>query len=367
MTPASPLALYRGKVAAGVLRADAAQLEALQRLEAIHCRLARTAGASRIARWAGRWRAAPATGLYLWGGVGRGKTFLMDLFHECLPFEGKLRLHFHRFMLRVHGDLARLRGAANPLQKVADGMAAQARVLCFDEFFVSDIGDAMILGELIGALFDRGITLVATSNVAPSRLYESGLQRRRFLPAIERIERHMEVLRFGDGEDYRLRTLADASTYHWPASRETEARLAECFHALVPDVGREGEAAGDAIEINGREIRARRRAGGVAWFDFSELCVGPRSQNDYVELARELHAVVVSGVPAFDAAQDDAARRFVSLIDEFYDRNVKLVLSGAAPVGRLYSGRRLRAEFERTCSRLQEMQSTAWLARPHRP
>lgn len=367
MTPASPLALYRSKVAAGVLRGDEAQLEALRRLDAIHRRLAYTASAGRFGRLAGRWRAAPATGLYLWGGVGRGKTCVMDLFHDCLPFEAKLRLHFHRFMLRVHRDLARLRGAANPLQKVADEMAAQARALCFDEFFVADIGDAMVLGELLGALFDRGVTLVATSNVAPSRLYENGLQRRRFLPAIERIERHMEVLRFGDGEDYRLRALTDASTYHWPASPETEARLADCFQALVPGAGAQGEAGEQAIEICGRPIRVRRRAAGVAWFDFSDLCTGPRSQNDYVELAREYHAVVVSGVPTFDAAQDDAARRFVSLIDEFYDRNVKLVLSGAAPVDGLYAGQRLRLEFERTCSRLREMQSRAWLARPHKP
>ena len=363
---ASPLARYRSKVAAGVWRNDDAQLEALCRLDAIYERLAREAGAGPLARLAGRWRRAPAKGLYMWGGVGRGKTCLMDLFHESLPFETKLRLHFHRFMLRAHRDLARFGGAANPLDKVADGLAAQARVLCFDEFFVSDIGDAMILGELLGALFERGVTLVATSNVAPARLYENGLQRRRFLPAIERIERHAQVLQLADGQDYRLRRLADAKIFHWPISPTSERRLEECFAALAPDAAAAPEI-GAAIEVNGRLIRSRRRAAGVVWFDFAELCSGPRSQSDYVELSKEFHAVVVSGVPAFDADQEDAARRFVSLIDEFYDRSVMLALSSAAPVERLYRGVLLRAEFERTRSRLQEMQSTEYLGRPHKP
>lgn len=375
---------HRRNVLKRGFRDDPAQQEALLRLAAIHSRLA---GEGR-----GRWapavrvrRAAPVKGLYLWGGVGRGKTYLMDLFYECLPTQRKLRLHFHRFMLRVHGELRRLQGTADPLAKVAAAMRDEARVLCFDEFFVSDIGDAMILGELLNALFERRVTVVATSNVAPRRLYEDGLQRRRFLPAIERIERHMEVLRIGAGEDYRRRALGDAGTYQWPLSAAAERRLAECFRAFAPDAMdlRGATAAGPAmgaadaaaaasaghagLEVNGRAIRARRRASGVVWFDFAELCGGPRSAQDYVELAREFHAVVLSGVPVLDAAQDDLARRFVSLIDEFYDRSVKLALSAAAPPESLYRGERLGREFERTRSRLDEMRSPAYLGCPHKP
>ena len=302
-------------------------------------------------------------GLYLWGGVGRGKTYLMDLFFECLPVEAKLRLHFHRFMRRVHDDLGRLAGAANPLSRVAEDMAREARVLCFDEFFVSDIGDAMLLGELVGALFDRGVTIVATSNVEPRRLYENGLQRRRFLPAIERIEAHMKVLHLEGATDYRLRVLADADTYHCPASPAAEERLAECFAGLAPERATEAER----LEVNGRALRTRRRAHDVAWFDFAELCEGPRSQNDYIELAREFHALVVSDVPVFDPTREDAARRFIGLVDELYDRNVKLVLSARGAIGDLYQGERLRAEFERTTSRLREMQSLDYLGRSHKP
>ncbi len=345
---------------------DPAQDAALDELDALHLRLSRRHAPRRWRRLpaAWPWREAPHIGgLYLWGGVGRGKTYLMDLFFECLPFEAKLRLHFHRFMLRVHEDLRRFAGAPNPLSRVADGMAREARVLCFDEFFVSDIGDAMILGELLGALFDRGVTLVATSNVEPRRLYENGLQRRRFLPAIEGIEAHMTVLHLDGGADYRLRVLSDADTYHWPASPAAEERLAECFAALAPQPPRDAER----LEVNGRALQTRRTTDDVAWFDFAELCEGPRSQNDYIELSREFHAVVVSGVPVFGPAREDAARRFIGLIDELYDRNVKLVLSAEGDIGDLYRGERLRAEFERTASRLREMQSLDYLARSHKP
>lgn len=368
---------HRRNVLERGFRDDPAQQEALRRLAAIAGRLAGE-GRGRLARAVRLGRPAPVRGLYLWGGVGRGKTYLMDLFHDCLPGPAKLRLHFHRFMLRVHGELARLKGAANPLAKVADGMCAEARVLCFDEFFVSDIGDAMILGELLNALFERRVTLVATSNVAPRRLYEDGLQRRRFLPAIERIERHMDVLRLGPGEDYRRRALGDAGTFQWPLSAAAEARLAECFDAFTPDAldsagaarpdGAGAEPAGHAtLEVNGRALQARRCATGVAWFDFAELCGGPRSAHDYVELAREFHAVVLSGVPVLNAAHDDMARRFIALVDEFYDRNVKLALSAAAPPESLYRGERLGRAFERTRSRLDEMRSEDFLGRPHKP
>ena len=371
---------HRRNVLERGFRDDPAQQEALRRLAAIAGRLAGE-DRGRLARAVRLGRPVPVKGLYLWGGVGRGKTYLMDLFHACLPGAAKLRLHFHRFMLRVHGELARLKGVANPLAQVADGLSAEARVLCFDEFFVSDIGDAMILGELLNALFERRVTLVATSNVAPRRLYEDGLQRRRFLPAIERIERHMDVLRLGPGEDYRRRALGDAGTYQWPLSAAGEARLAECFDAFTPDAPEPSGAAaagladgagaspvGQAtLEVSGRALKARRCSPGVVWFDFAELCGGPRSARDYVELAREFHAVVLSGVPVLNAAHDDMARRFIALVDEFYDRNVKLAVSAAAPPESLYRGERLGREFERTRSRLDEMRSAAYLGCPHKP
>lgn len=338
---------------------DPGQVEAVSALDAVHGRLVRERSRS-WRRFLLR-RRAP-TGLYLWGGVGRGKTYLMDLFFECLPFEEKLRMHFHRFMRRVHGELKALERVANPLTHVADRMAKEGRVLCFDEFFVSDIGDAMILGELLGALFDRGVTVVATSNVEPSRLYENGLQRRRFLPAIERIESHMEVLRIVDGVDYRLRVLAAADTYLHPGSDETENRLAESFAALAPHA-----EMGVSIEVNGRRIPTTGAGDGAAWFDFSDLCDGPRSANDYIEISREFHTVLVSGVPRFDADSEDVARRFVALVDEFYDRGVNLVLSASCEIGSLYRGQRLHVEFERTRSRLREMRSAEYLGRTHMP
>ena len=330
-------------------------------LDAVHGRLLRER--SRLwPRLLWRPRARAPTGLYLWGGVGRGKTYLMDLFFECLPFEAKHRMHFHRFMLRVHNELKELQGIANPLAGVADRIADEGRVLCFDEFSVSDIGDAMLLGELLGALFDHGVTVVATSNVEPSRLYEHGLQRRRFLPAIERIESHMKILRIVDGVDYRLRVLAAADTYLHPASDETEARLAASFAALAPHA-----EIGASIEVNGRRIPARGAGDGAVWFDFRGICDGPRSANDYIEVSREFHTVLVSGVPRFNAESEDLARRFVALVDEFYDRGVNLVLSAVCEIGGLYGGQHLRMEFERTQSRLREMRSAEYLGRTHTP
>ncbi len=310
-----------------------------------------------------RERPQPERGLYMWGGVGRGKTYLMDTFFDCLPAEGKLRVHFHRFMQRVHAELKQLAGEKNPLQRVADRLAAEAKVVCFDEFFVTDIADAMILGGLMEALFARGVTLVATSNIEPARLYENGLQRQRFLPAIALIEQHTLVLNVDAGVDYRLRTLEKAELYHYPLDAEADVSLRESFERLAPHAATEGES----LQINGRAIRTRSLADDVVWFDFAELCGGPRSQNDYIELAREFHAVVLSAVPALGAGNDDAARRFINLVDEFYDRNVKLVMAADRQLMDLYDGHRLRFEFQRTVSRLQEMQSHDYLAREHRP
>jgi cell division protein ZapE len=348
-------------------RADPAQAEAVKLLDDLHARLCQPRPQpSRLGRLLARLRGParidPVKGLYMWGGVGRGKTYLMDLFHETLPFDDKLRMHFHRFMRRTHHELERLAGTSDPLQGVADGLAGEARVICFDEFFVSDITDAMILGELFDALFARGVTLVATSNVPPRDLYRDGLQRRRFLPAIDLIERHTRVLEMDGGIDHRLRALEQAELYHHPLDEGAETSLARSFDSLAPEPGTDDVE----IEIEGRPIRARKLADDVAWFDFAELCDGPRSQNDYIELAREFHAVLVSGVPQFGVATEDQARRFISLVDEFYDRGVKLILSARVPITELYAGQRLVFEFERTQSRLLEMQSHDYLARVHR-
>jgi cell division protein ZapE len=304
----------------------------------------------------------PETGLYLWGGVGRGKTYLVDAFYDCLPFKRKLRVHFHRFMQRVHAEMTSLEGEKNPLEIVADRLAREARILCFDEFFVTDIGDAMILGGLMEALFSRGVTLVATSNIKPERLYENGLQRQRFLPVIAMLERYTRVVNVDAGTDYRLRTLQQAELYHYPLDEGADKSLQHSFERLAPEPGKHWER----LEINKRYITCRRVADDVAWFDFAELCDGPRSQNDYIELARIFHAVLISGIPEFSADRDDQARRFVNLVDEFYDRNVKLVLAAEKPLLELYAGGNLEFEFQRTVSRLQEMQSYDYLAREHR-
>jgi len=305
----------------------------------------------------------PLEGLYMWGGVGRGKTFLMDLFVESLPDGAAVRMHFHRFMREVHRALTAHAGAANPLQLVADEFAEQGSVLCFDEFFVSDIGDAMILAEVLAALFQRGVALVATSNVEPQHLYENGLQRRRFLPAIDLLHRHTKVLNVDGGIDHRLRVLEQAEIYHVPLDAAAQASLADSFRRIA---AKEAVANDHALRIEGRDIMARSCAEGVVWFDFLALCDGPRSQNDYIELAQLFHTVLVSDVPQFTTKSEDQARRFISLVDEFYDRAVKLILSAQADVHELYQGERLAFEFERTQSRLLEMRSREYLAREHR-
>ncbi len=318
-------------------------------------------GSGFLGRWLHKGQTEPVEGLYIWGGVGRGKTWLMDLFFETLTEVRKRRIHFHRMMAYVHGRLGRLKGIEDPIASVADDVSQRTRVLCFDEFFVSDIADAMILGRLLEAIFERGVTLVATSNSAPEDLYRDGLQRARFLPAIDLINRYTAVVHMDGDTDYRLRLLKQAGTYLDPENADTTARLehffAECGHS---------EVRFDAeLSVNGRSITARRVAKGIAWFGFDELCDGPRSQADYIEIARWYPAVIVEGVPIFDSLREDAARRFISVVDEFYDRRVKLILSAAATPADLYRGTRLEFEFERTASRLTEMQSEEYLGLPH--
>ena len=366
---AAVLQLYRRQLEERRLEGDSAQLEVVAKLDDLRRRLLVQARAPRVrlprwltglARGAAR---APPTGLYLWGGVGRGKTWLMDLFFETLPVGRGRRLHFHRFMYDIHARLAHLRQQRSPLEHIAQALARATRVLCLDELYVSDIADAMILAGLFEGLFRRGVTLVATSNVAPAELYKDGLQRERFLPAIRLLERHLEVSRLAGITDYRLRQLTQAGIYLTAGAPETGARLAALFATLAATQAQSG----GAIEIEGRPIAVIRAAAGAVWFDFEALCAGPRSQNDYIEIAREYQSVIVSDVPVLEGARDDEARRFIALIDELYDHNINLIVSAAAPAAELYRGERLRQPFARTASRLIEMQSEQYLAREHRP
>jgi len=359
---------YERQIAERGFRADPAQLAVVSKLEALRSRLiaAHDSSASlgaRLRRIIGR-RSVPdgVRGLYLWGPVGRGKTWLMDLFFQSLPFPERRRRHFHRFMHDVHAELKSLRQVEAPLEAVAERLAGQVRVLCFDELFVADIADAMILGGLFSGLFRRGVTLVATSNVPPGDLYRGGLQRQRFLPAIELIEQHVEVVAAEGDRDYRLRQLTQAGTYLPSADSNTTGRLRTLFTQLSDHA----DASAGTVEIEGRPIPVVRQSEGAVWFEFSALCGGPRSQDDYIEIARNYQSVFVSDVPVMDALREDEARRFIALVDELYDRCVKLVLSAAAPPAQLYRGERLLLEFQRTASRLTEMQSEEYLARGHR-
>lgn len=358
----SPGDRYRAGVAAGRWQDDPAQHAVLPALDRLWRELSADATPTLWQRLRGR-RPDPPRGLYLWGRVGRGKTFLCDLLYDALPEADKRRVHFHRFMQDVHAQLRALEGRRDPLVEAAAEIANDLRVLVLDEFHVGDIGDAMILGNLLRALFERGVVLVTTSNAAPRELYRGGLQRERFLPAIALIERHCETLELVSATDWRLRALKQAPVFHVPPDAASERRLLETFNRVARGAAREHFD----LVLNGRPVPARRVADGVAWFDFDALCDGPRAVADYIELAREYHTILVSNVPQFTPQQEDPARRFIELVDEAYDRGVKLVLSAAAPIVELYDGERLRAEFARTESRLIEMQSEDYLAREHRP
>lgn len=368
--PLSPLERYEQDVAQGVLFKDPAQGLVISRLQRLYEQLVarEQADASRIAWLRRSFRAkdeGAIKGLYIHGGVGRGKTYMMDIFFECLPMKRKMRTHFHRFMQRVHAELQKLKPQKNPLECVARTIAAEARVLCFDEFFVSDIGDAMILGGLLTHLTEEGVVLVTTSNIEPELLYHNGLQRERFLPAIALLKAQTDVVHLDAGVDYRLRSLQQASIYYCPLGETAENAMQACFSRLVSE--HSGAEAGGTVEVLGRQIPVRAQSEDVIWFDFDALCGGPRSAYDYIELARLYHTLLVSNVPLLDGSNDDMARRFVSLVDELYDRNVKLVLSAHVELACLYTGTALAFVFERTCSRLLEMQSEDYLGREHRP
>ncbi|GLR12844.1 cell division protein ZapE [Chitinimonas prasina] len=299
-------------------------------------------------------------GLYFWGGVGRGKSFLMDGFFACLPYKRKRRLHFHHFMQEVHDGLRALKNETDPLATVAANIARHTRVLCFDEFHVSDIADAMILGRLFTHLFDLGTVLVATSNYAPDDLYPNGLQRHNFLPSIALLKQHVEVVNVDGGNDYRMRTLTQARTYLNPITPDTDRELASIFSKLATASDLPCE-----MVIEERKVTALRHAPGVVWFSFKELCDGPRSQTDYLWLARQYHTVILSDVPVLTAKEASAARRLTWLVDVFYDYRVKLIISAQTEAEAIYTEGSFAHEFFRTASRLTEMQSTDYLALPH--
>ena len=302
----------------------------------------------------------PVRGLYLWGGPGRGKSYLVDSFFDCLPFPEKRRVHFHRFMLSVHQQLGELPKTPNPLVIIARRLAAEVRVLCLDEFHVCDIADAMLLDGLLKAMFEQGITLVTTSNIEPAQLYQDGLQRDRFLQAIERIQRRLEVVRLEDDTDYRTRTLERSGTYLVSVDGRARDWLEEHLQALAPRCLRREEP----LSVNGRAIPTRALAEGVAWFHFDALCRQPCSTRDFLELAQLFHTLLLEEVPDFHEGADEAARRFIHLIDALYDHRVKLVLSAAAEPEGLYRSGRLGDLFVRTASRLAEMRTRQYLGQP---
>ena len=302
-------------------------------------------------------------GLYLWGGVGRGKTYIINCFYDSLPFKEKQRTHFHRFMRQINAQLKQLKNITNPLEKVADNITAETSVLCLDEFHVSDITDAMLLSGLLKALFARNLVLVTTSNEGPDQLYQDGLQRKRFLPAIALIKHYTEVVHIDAGTDYRLRYLDKAEIYHAPLDEKAHAILATNFEHIAPN--QETEAS--PLFIEGREIAAIRRADGVIWFDFQIICGPPRGPADYTEIARMFQTLLISDIPAMTDQDNDQAKRFMILVDELYNHNTKLIVTAATQPENLYSGERLAKPFRRTISRLEEMRTHDYLAKQHLP
>ena len=375
MQAQSPLSRYQRLLAAGEYQADEVQRQAVTQLDHIYQALQQIPAVSapagglrgKLSRLLGKSsekvKQRPVQGLYMWGGVGRGKTWLMDMFFHSLPGDRKLRLHFHRFMLRVHEELAELQGQENPLEIIADGFKAQTDVLCFDEFFVSDITDAMLLATLLQALFARGITLVATSNIPPDDLYRNGLQRARFLPAIDLINEYCDVMNVDAGIDYRLRTLTQAHLYLTPLDEQTRQTMDQMFVKLA---GKKGEAA-PVLQINHRPLQVIHAVDGVLAVDFHTLCEEARSQLDYIALSRLYHSVILYNVRVMGPLKENTARRFLALVDEFYERHVKLVIAAEASMFEIYQGERLKFEYQRCLSRLQEMQSEEYLKLPHLP
>ena len=340
---------------------DAAQQRAVDRLQALFDDFVAFKKRRSNALMKALSTSPPPRGVYLWGGVGRGKSFLMDSFYAVVPLRRKTRIHFHEFMRGIHRELDSLKGMADPLDEVARRIAKKYRLVCFDEFHVSDIADAMILYRLLTALFDLGVVFVMTSNYEPDKLYPDGLHRDRMLPAIALLEDRLDILKVDGGIDYRTRTLEKTRMYLHPLSGETDWALRKAFDAIAEMRDEEPR-----LIVEGRPLRALRRAGGVVWFDFATLCGGPRSQNDYLELANRFHTLIVSGVPCMSVAQSSEARRFTWLVDVCYDRKVKLILSAEVAPEALYASGALAGEFARTVSRISEMQTIDYLREERR-
>ncbi len=363
----SPKMEYSRRIARQGLYKDNSQANAIELLDALHYQLTQNVHQKKqffhlVKTRLGLKQPAPK-GLYLWGGVGRGKTWLMDLFYDTLPFDNKLRFHFHRFMQTVHDQLSLLKGQKNPLSIVAKNLSKQASILCLDEFHVDDITDAMILYGLLNALLQENVTMVFTSNLPSHELYKNGLQRERFIPAIELINQHSLIVNVDGGIDHRLRLLEKAETWYCPLNATSHETLRSRFIELAPCPA----SADSQLNINYRSIMAKLIADDLVWFEFDELCSGPRATSDYIEIARRFHTVFVSNIPRMDAATDDKAKRFINLIDEFYDRNIKLLASSETTPDEIYQGHQFAFEFKRTTSRLIEMRSHEYLSRAHKP
>ncbi len=372
---ASPIELYQQEISAGYILPDPAQAAVVERLQSLYDTLLakdylnRSGESESNGGLFARFRKkvtdpvsvdAPK-GMYLWGGVGRGKTHLCDMFYKSVPGKRKLRMHYHRFMLLVHHELKELGNRVEPLDLITENWAQKVRLLVLDEMHINDITDAMLMRHLLKGLFERGVVLVTTSNRHPRDLYENGLQRQQFLPAIDLLEQYTTVMNLDGKEDYRLRALEHTETYLTPIDETVNHKLDESFIEIS---GHDEEQVhyGEAI-INERKIPMVKRAAGVIWFRFDALCNSPRSNKDYIEITNYFHTVIVSDVPVMDKYLEDAARRFVNMIDEFYDHNTNLIISADAPPEQLYSGSKLEFEFERAVSRLREMQSQEYLAR----
>ncbi|UGQ28308.1 cell division protein ZapE [Acinetobacter calcoaceticus] len=360
-SPSSPAERYAEALASGQFMADEAQAQAVQELDRVWKELLNRYKASKKAFRRFRRQTSPK-GVYMWGGVGRGKTWLMDQFYESVPFRRKTRMHFHHFMQHVHKELNKLSGQRNPLEIVADQIYKDAVVICFDEFFVSNVTDAMILSDLFQKLFVRGVTLIATSNIAPDGLYKNGIHRDRFLPTIEMVKKNCAILNVDAGVDYRLRVLKQAQLFKSPLSNEAQNWMSERFSALTHTQAHSQEP----IVINNRIVETLGHTEDVLWCEFSELCFKPRSPADFIEIANIYNTVLVSNVPHLTDFLSEGTRRFIYLVDEFYDRGVKLLLTSQDSIIDIYQGEKLAFEIERTRSRLLEMQSDEYLHSEHR-
>ena len=369
-----PLSIYRARRGTGTLKADPAQELAAEKLQSLWHALRNYRPAMGHVGWRARFglarRLDPAPqGLYVYGDVGRGKSMLMDLFFETAPVEKKRRVHFHAFMIEVHKRLHDLRqrskgtdkGAEELLPELADAVAEEAWLLCFDEFHVTDVADAMILGRLFTALFDLGVVVVATSNWPPDDLYKDGLNRQRFLPFIALLKERLDVLHLGGLRDYRLARLAGAKVYHYPAGAETAAALARTWDDLTDGA----VGAPDSLSVQGRQVPVPRTARGVAWFHFDGLCRQALGPADYLAIAGRFHTVILDGIPRLGPDQRNEAKRFMTLVDALYEHKVKLVAGAEAAADRLYTDGQHAFEFQRTVSRLMEMQAADYLARDH--